>query len=118
MSRVGKVAVAIPDKIKVSQQGSVLEFISGSEKVNYKLTAGVNAEITDKSIKLVAEENSPSNIQMFVGMNRSNINNIITGLDKGFKITLEINGVGYKASVDKRILTLTLGYSHEIYYNC
>lgn len=117
MSRVGKVAIAIPDKIKVSKKGSIIELISENEKVDYKLTPGVNAEITEKSIKLVADKNSPSNIQMFVGMNRSNINNIISGLDKGFKITLEVNGVGYKASVDKRILTLTLGYSHEIHYS-
>lgn len=117
MSRVGKVAVAIPDKIKVSKKRSIIEFVSENEKIDYKLTPGISAEVTEKSIKLVADKNAPSNIQMFVGMNRSNISNIISGLDKGFKITLEVNGVGYKASVDKRILTLTLGYSHEIYYS-
>ena len=53
---------------------------------------------------------------MFVGMNRSNVKNIIEGLQNPFKTTLEINGVGYKASVDKGVLALTLGYSHEIYY--
>jgi large subunit ribosomal protein L6 len=116
MSRVGKIPVTIPSKIKVTKKNSVIEFDSGTEKREYKLTDGVSAEISDGKIKLSANDNSISNIQMFVGMNRSNINNIISGLDQDFKIVLEVNGVGYKASVDKKLLTLTLGYSHEIYY--
>ena len=49
-------------------------------------------------------------------MDRSNIKNIVQGLKESFKTTLEINGVGYKAAVDKGVLMLTLGYSHEIFY--
>ena len=70
----------------------------------------------EKQIKLSAVDKSVTDISMFVGMDRSNIKNIVTGLSIGFKTVLEINGVGYKASVDKAILVLTLGYSHEIYY--
>ena len=53
---------------------------------------------------------------MFIGMDRSNIKNIVNGLQEPFKTILEINGVGYKAAVEKEVLILTLGYSHEIYY--
>ena len=53
---------------------------------------------------------------MFVGMDRSNIKNIVQGMITPFKIILEINGVGYKASVTKNLLVLTLGYSHDIVY--
>jgi large subunit ribosomal protein L6 len=49
-------------------------------------------------------------------MDRSNIKNIVQGLQEPFKTVLEINGVGYKAAVDKGVLMLTLGYSHEIFY--
>jgi large subunit ribosomal protein L6 len=53
---------------------------------------------------------------MFVGMNRSNIKNIVSGLSSAFKIVLEINGVGYKASVEKDVIMMSLGFSHEIFY--
>ena len=49
-------------------------------------------------------------------MDRSNLNSIVAGLTNPFKTTLEVNGVGYKVAVNKDMLTLTLGYSHEIIY--
>lgn len=76
---------------------------------------GVKITYKDNEIKLTAE-NTASNVSKFVGMDRSNINNIIQGLQESFKTTLEVNGVGYKALVQDRVLILTLGYSHEIFY--
>lgn len=116
MSRVGKLPVSIPDSVKVNLNSDILEFDSGKVKTTYKISPGVLVKIVDSQIKLSAAPNSASNTPMFVGMNRSNIQNIITGLTEGFKTTLEINGVGYKAVVNGNILVLTLGYSHDIYY--
>lgn len=116
MSRVGKLPVKIPEAIKVSLNADILEFDSGKEKRNYKLSPAVKAEIIDGEIKLAAKDNKIPDASMFVGMNRSNIQNIVTGLTSGFTTTLEINGVGYKATVNGNILVLTLGYSHDIYY--
>jgi large subunit ribosomal protein L6 len=116
MSRVGKLPVAIPDNVKVAIDSGLITFDSGKVKKAYKVSPGVKAEITDKQIKLSAIDKSLSDISMFVGMDRSNVKNIVIGLSVGFKTVLEINGVGYKASVDKSILVMTLGYSHEIYY--
>jgi len=116
MSRVGKLPINIPDSVKVSIQGNVVAFDSGKAKKTYELSPGVKAELQDKQLKLVAADKSIADISMFVGMNRSNINNIVTGLSEGFTTTLEINGVGYKASVNKKTLILTLGFSHDIYY--
>jgi large subunit ribosomal protein L6 len=116
MSRVGKLPVSIPDTIKVAISQNVITFDNGKIKKTYELSPGVKAEFADKQIKLSAVDKSISDISMFVGMNRSNIKNLVAGLQTPFKTTLEINGVGYKASVDKSNLTLTLGYSHEIVY--
>jgi len=116
MSRVGKLPVIIPDNIKVSLLGDTLTFDAGKVKKTYQLSSGVKAEIENKQIKLSAIDKSVPKISMFVGMNRSNIKNIVIGMGAPYKSTLEINGVGYKASVDKGVLSLTLGYSHEIYY--
>ncbi|OFW81106.1 MAG: 50S ribosomal protein L6 [Alphaproteobacteria bacterium RIFCSPLOWO2_01_FULL_40_26] len=117
MSRVGKLPVAVPDNLKVAIDKNVISFDNGKIKKTYKLSSGVKAEFADKQIKISAIDKSISDISMFVGMDRSNIKNIVSGLQTPFSTTLEINGVGYKASVEKGILTLTLGYSHEIFYS-
>jgi large subunit ribosomal protein L6 len=116
MSRVGKLPVVIPDNIKVSITNEVISFDSGKVKRTYKVSKGVKVELVEKALKFSAVDKKIPDISMFVGMDRSNVNNIITGLKTPFKTTLEINGVGYKASVEKRVLSLTLGYSHDILY--
>jgi large subunit ribosomal protein L6 len=116
MSRVGKLPVNIPDNIKIAIDKNIITFDSGKIKKTYQLSAGVKVDFADKQLKLSAADKSIPDISMFVGMDRSNIKNIVAGLQTPFKTTLEINGVGYKASVDKGVLTLTLGYSHEIFY--
>lgn len=116
MSRVGKLPVQIPENIKVAISGNVITLDNGKVKKNYEVTKGVSAVFENKQIQLAAIDKKTPNISMFVGMDRSNIKNIVQGLVTPFKIVLEINGVGYKAAVDKNLLTLTLGYSHEILY--
>lgn len=117
MSRVGKLPVKIPANIKVAVEKSSISFDSGKIKTTYKVSPKVKIEFSNGAIKLLAEESAPSGISMFIGMDRSNIKNIVNGLIEPFKTVLEINGVGYKAAVEKEILVLTLGYSHEIYYS-
>ncbi len=116
MSRVGKLPVKIPENVKVAVDKATISFDNGKIKRSYKVSPKVKIDFQDGQIKLVAEENAPSDISMFIGMDRSNIKNIVTGLQEPFKTVLEINGVGYKALVENGILILTLGYSHEIYY--
>lgn len=117
MSRVGKLPVNVPANIKVSVDGNVISFDSGKVKKTYKVSPKVAVEFKEGAIKLLAENGAPSDISMFIGMDRSNVKNIVNGLLEPFKTVLEINGVGYKASVEKDVLILTLGYSHEIYYS-
>jgi len=116
MSRVGKLPVVIPDNIKVAVSGSVVSFDSGKVKKTYEVSKGVKVVFENKQIQLSAIDKNQPKISMFVGMDRSNIKNLVQGLAVPFKTVLEINGVGYKASVDKNMLVLTLGYSHEIIY--
>ncbi|NBV07022.1 MAG: 50S ribosomal protein L6 [Proteobacteria bacterium] len=116
MSRVGKLPVKIPESIKLIVDKNVLNFDRGKIKKTYKVSSGVKIEFQDGHIKLTAEDKAPSDISMFIGMDRSNIKNIVNGLQEPFKTVLEINGVGYKAAVEKEVLILTLGYSHEIFY--
>jgi large subunit ribosomal protein L6 len=115
MSRIGKLPISIPETIKVSLNNNEVILESGIVKKNYKVSLGINIEYKDKQIKLTAKENN-TNVSAQIGMDRSNLKNIVQGMQTPFKIILEINGVGYKASVDKGVLFMTLGYSHEICY--
>jgi large subunit ribosomal protein L6 len=116
MSRVGKLPINIPDGIVVVVEGNVITFSSAKLKKTYQVSFGVKASIFDKQIKLSAFDEALPRVSMFVGMDRSNIKNIVLGLQNDFRTVLEINGVGYKASVNAGVLALTLGYSHEIFY--
>jgi large subunit ribosomal protein L6 len=116
MSRVGKLPVKVPSGVKVTLDKNVVTLDTGKVKKTYQVSSGVKVVFEDNQIKLSAFDKSIPDISMFVGMDRSNLKNIVEGLQTPFKTTLEINGVGYKASVDKGVLSLTLGYSHEIFY--
>ena len=75
----------------------------------------VDVVCVDSMIKFSAKEGFEK-ASIDVGMDRSNVKNIVLGLQTPFKIILEINGVGYKAAVEKSVIILSLGYSHEIFY--
>lgn len=116
MSRVGKLPITIPDNIKVSIDKGVVTLDTGKVKKTYQVSPFVKVEFDDKKIKLSVIDKKNGDATMFVGMDRSNLNNVVSGLQTPFKTVLEVNGVGYKAAVNNNILTLTLGYSHEIFY--
>ena len=116
MSRIGKLPIAVPDNIKIVIDNDVVTFDTGKVARFYRVDNGVRVDFSNKKIRVFVDSDLSSEASMFVGMNRSNIQNIVFGLQNAFKTNLEINGVGYKASVNKNILNLTLGYSHEIFY--
>jgi large subunit ribosomal protein L6 len=116
MSRIGKLPVKIHEGLKVSVENGVINFDNGKVKKTYKANSGVKVSFEDNLIKFSIQDNKTSDVSKFVGMDRSNVKNIVQGLKEPFKVVLEINGVGYKASVEKSLLFLTLGYSHEIIY--
>jgi large subunit ribosomal protein L6 len=117
MSRIGKLPITVPDNIKVVIDNNKISISNEKSKKIYQFNKGINVEFKNKEIKLTALDKNSDEISMIIGMDRSNIKNIINGLQSPYKITLEINGVGYKASVEKNLLYLTLGYSHEICYS-
>ncbi|HLD76831.1 MAG TPA: 50S ribosomal protein L6 [Rickettsiales bacterium] len=116
MSRVGKLPVVVPDNIKVAINDNIVTLDNGKLKKEYAVSTGVKVSFVDKKIKLEAINKKTPKISMFVGMDRSNIKNIVQGMNTPFKVTLEFNGVGFKAAVTKNLLALTLGFSHDIVF--
>jgi len=115
MSRVGKLPIAVPNDIKVELNGETIKITKGSIVKEYDFGDKIVVSFDNGVIKCSPREDlDKKEVNNFYGLHRNNIANIVKGLTDHFKITLEINGVGFKATVVKNMLILTLGYSHDI----
>lgn len=115
MSRVGKLPIIVPNDIKVELNGNVIKMTKGSIAKEYNFGDKVVVKFENGKIVVSPREDlDKSEVTNFYGLHRNNIANVVKGLIQPFSITLEINGVGFKAAVVKGNLILTLGYSHDI----
>ncbi len=113
MSRIGKEPVKIPSGIEVRVDGTkIIAKKANLEKV-LETYGRVAIEVQDNEVKFKRVDNTKQS-SAFWGTYRALFNNILIGLDKGFKKSLEINGVGYRANVNGKVLELQLGFSHPI----
>ncbi|MEM1295085.1 MAG: 50S ribosomal protein L6 [Verrucomicrobiota bacterium] len=114
MSRIGRLPVAIPDKveIKVSDTGSVT--VKGPKgELTYDMPAGLEAEQKDGKI-IFSRVNERRESKALHGTARSLVSNMVKGVTEGFSKELEIIGVGYRAAVKGKNLDLQLGFSHPV----
>ena len=113
MSRVGKQPVTVANGIDVSLDGTVLVAKKGNNEKRLEThgRVGISIDGSEVTFSKVGEAKESS---AFWGTYRALFANIIEGLDKGFKKSLEINGVGYRAAVEGKTLKLQLGFSHPV----
>mgnify|MGYP001216145742 CR=1 FL=1 len=116
MSRVGKHIVAIPAGINVSCAGNVLTIKKENIEKAYEVPACIKIDLSSDGI-LFTPLNSEKATRSIWGTSQRNVSNIVNGLDKGFKVELEMVGVGYKATVTGNNLVMQLGFSHDIEYD-
>ncbi|MCK5825704.1 MAG: 50S ribosomal protein L6 [Desulfuromusa sp.] len=115
MSRIGKLPVSIPSGVKISLDGNMMT-VSGpkgslSQPLHERMTIAV--ETDQVKVSRPSDSNQDSALH---GLTRALINNMVVGVTAGFKKDLEINGVGYRAEISGKTLTLSLGYSHPVVY--
>jgi len=115
MSRVGKQPVTVANGIDVSLDGTALVAKKGNLEKRLETHGRVGISI-DGSEVTFSKAGEAKESAAFWGTYRALFANIIEGLDKGFKKSLEINGVGYRAAVQGKTLNLQLGFSHPIEY--
>jgi len=116
MSRVGKKPVAIPSGIEVSVDGAVITAKKGKIEKKLDTHSRVSIELKDNEVTL-GRQGEDKQSSAYWGTYRALLNNIMEGLDKGFKKSLEINGVGYRAAVNGKVLELQLGFSHPVNFD-
>jgi large subunit ribosomal protein L6 len=115
MSRIGKHPVTIPDGVQVQLAGGVLTADGRNGKLSLAMSTDVTATVANGTVTIAPNGESKRARAMW-GTTRALVNNMVTGVSTGFTRSLEINGVGYRASVQGSTLNLQLGYSHDINY--
>lgn len=113
MSRIGKQPVTIPAGIEVSIKDSILTAKKGNLVKELNVYNRVGLSVEDGKV-LFSVKGETKQSKAFWGLYRALTNNIFEGLNKGFVKKLDINGVGYKAILSGKSLTLQLGFSHPV----
>ena len=113
MSRIGKVPVAIPAGVTAEISGGVLSVKGPKGTLTLNLRDEISYAIEDGRI-LVRPANDSKAARSFWGMQRTLVNNLVTGVTEGYTKVLEITGVGYRANAQGKNLKLQLGYSHDV----
>ena len=118
MSKIGKIIITIPEKVKVALNGNLLNIEGplGKKSLNIdtdifelKINEGKNISIKPKKVN--------QDTKRLWGMNRSLLNNAITGTSQGYSKILELSGVGYRATLKGKQLNMQLGFSHDINFD-
>ena len=118
MSKIGKINISIPEKVKVLLSGNIINIEGplGKKSLNIDLEM-FDLNINDgKDLSIKPKKNNQITKRLW-GMNRSLINNAIIGISKGYEKVLELSGVGYRAVLKGNVLNLQLGFSHDINFN-
>jgi len=115
MSKIGKINISIPDKVKVILSGSDVNIEGPLGKQSVKINLDMfDLKVNDgKDISLKPKKIDETTKRLW-GMNRSLLNNAIIGSSVGFEKVLELSGVGYRAALKGNQLNLQLGFSHDI----
>ena len=118
MSKIGKINISIPEKVKVALAGGILNIEGPMGKKSLDIDLEIfNLEIKEgKEISLKPKKIDPDTKRLW-GMKRSLINNAVIGSNIGYEKILELVGVGYRAALKGKQLNLQLGYSHDINFD-
>jgi large subunit ribosomal protein L6 len=115
MSRIGKKPVALPTGVTASVEGQTVKVKGPKGELSVKLVPQVSVAVDEHGINVQPRKEMEKSAQMW-GLSRTLVNNLVNGVTTGFTQKLEIQGVGYRAAVQGKILNLQLGFSHDVPY--
>ena len=113
MSRIGKRPVALPAGVSATTEGQILSVKGPKGTLSLQMREEINYDISEDGIS-VQPANATKQARAFWGMQRTLVQNLVTGVSEGFTKVLEITGVGYRAAAQGKNLRLQLGYSHDV----
>lgn len=113
MSRIGNKLINLPEGVTVSQNGNVITVKGPKGELSSEINSNIEVVVDGQSVS-VKRPNNTKEMKTIHGTTRANLNNMIVGVSKGFTKTLEIVGVGYRASLKGNTLVVAAGYSHDV----
>ncbi len=116
MSRVGLKGIAVPSGVSVSFKESILYVKGPKGEIHRALPAQISVNIGGGEVTLSRVDDTPMSKSLH-GLTRSEIYNMVVGVTQKHEKVLEVTGVGYRAALQGRALSLSLGYSHPIQYS-
>ena len=118
MSKIGKISISIPEKVKVVLSGNLLNIEGpiGKKSLNIDIDM-FELKIDDGKSVSIKPKKIDQETKRLWGMNRSLVNNAIIGTSVGYSKTLELTGVGYRAALKGKQLNMQLGFSHDINFD-
>jgi len=115
MSRIGKKAVPIPSGVTANVEGQTVKVKGPKGALQVVLPDEVTVKMEGGGVK-VDPRNETKRARSMWGTSRTLVNNLVTGVTKGYEKKLEITGVGYRAALQGKNLQIALGYSHDVIY--
>ena len=113
MSRIGKRPVPLPSGVTATTEGRTLSVKGPKGTLSLQMREEIKYDISEDGIS-VQPANETKQARAFWGMQRTLVQNLVTGVSEGFTKVLEITGVGYRATAQGKNLKLQLGYSHDV----
>lgn len=115
MSRIGKKSIALPSNVTLSVDAQNVVTVKGPKgTLTQSVDPDISVKVEEGQIQVIRPTDQKRHKALH-GLYRSLVNNMVTGVSEGFKLNLEVIGVGYKAAVTNNVLELQLGYSHNVY---
>jgi len=115
MSRIGKKSVPVPSGVTATVEGQTVKVKGPKGAMQVVLPDEITVKMDQGAVKVDPRVEGDRGRAMW-GTSRTLVANLVTGVTKGFETKLEINGVGYRASVQGKNLQIALGYSHDVIY--
>jgi len=115
MSRIGKIPITVPVEVKVKVDGRHIVVEGQRGKLEFDMPKRTTAALAEGKL-VVSRDGDDAQAKALHGLTRSILNNFVIGVSEGYRKKLEIQGVGFKAQVQGKQITMSLGYSHPIVY--
>ncbi len=113
MSRVGQAPIDIPDQVEVKLDAGTIKIKGPKGELSQQLPGDISAEVTDDQIVVTRPTNQRQHRSLH-GLSRALVANMVQGVTTGFEKRLEVQGVGYRASMEGNNLRLYVGFSHDV----
>ena len=116
MSRIGKIPIKLPDNVTATISSEGVVHVNGPKgTLSQRIDPAITVKV-EKGVVVLERKSNQKTHKALHGLYRSLLQNMLVGVSEGYKKTLELVGVGYKASVQDNVLELSLGYSHGIFF--